>query len=171
MKRTSCRTSMAQCNRAYRPLSLRRAIAPSVQDAVRYMQDFRRSQGFDYGSWCRRIVKTPETEVPVLGQAQARPGYNKLGFIAVGELPYQDFGYRHCHATGSDCSSQNPSQHRRVEHDIDCGQSRVPASYCKTPAWTVVSLWGLVFCRVREARAVGHVLYGLRMVWSVGWDA
>ena len=33
-------------------------------------------------------------EAFLLGQAQARPGYSKLGLIAVGELPNQDFGYR-----------------------------------------------------------------------------
>ena len=52
-------------------------------------------------------MKTPWMEAFLLGQAQARPGYSKLGLIAAGELPYQDFGYRLCHATGSSCSSQN----------------------------------------------------------------
>ena len=58
-----------------------------------------------------------------------------------------------------------------MEHDIHQEQSRVLApygSYCRMPTWTALAL---VFCRVREARAVGHALYGLRVVWSVGWDA
>jgi hypothetical protein len=58
-----------------------------------------------------------------------------------------------------------------MEHDIHQEQSRVLApygSYCRMPTWTALAL---VVCRVREARAVGHALYGLRVVWSVGWDA
>lgn len=60
---------------------------------------------------------------------------------------------------------------RHMEHDIIRGQSRVPVSYCRMPAWTAVSLRALAICRVREARAMGQVLYGLRMVWSVERDA
>jgi len=54
-----------------------------------------------------------------------------------------------------------------MDHDIHGGQSRVLASY---GSYCNMALH-LVFCRVREARAVGHALYGLRVVWSVGWDA